>query len=537
MGETPVEELREELRKLGYLHTGIERWFVLDPLSSRTFWGELLTVAAKSAVLVTPFFLLPMLIVMSLQNRRMNGLDLVTIAALYLPIVFVTAFALAIAVSLLIRVKPGLFVERQRLLLATAIAGSAVFPTLLTVWWAEFDRDPTAFERVVFAACAAGLFAVGSYVLHAAFLSFSIHESGVIPTTRQKSRGRWILLIGTALLAFVILPVAIEDSTPVAKSAEPVLVSPGAGRVAFIGVDGLSFDLGSLALTQLPSRHPIALSRGAAPPELWATVATGTGPALHGVHSIEAIELRATRSILQSVSAIDIALRSIGPALSLTRRVALPPAVREREYAWEVIAAKGSPVSAINWWTAGAESGALRSIPQEQVFRAARRRSSTPAELAVEVDREAARLIVASLDDSRVASVYLPALDVLRNRIPLPDEERERLSGIALSNLRSLVAELTSRGWIVFVAGADAASGRGIAASALPLTQPVAADDIAPTVLDLAGFPRSREMTGTSRLPGSRQEVISSFGDRENVSPVATDAEYFENLKSLGYIK
>lgn len=535
--ETPVEELRDELRKLGYLHTGIERWFVPDSPHSRTFRGELLTVGAKSAVLMTPFVLLPLLIVMSLQNRRLNGLDLITIAALELPIVFSLAFAVTILVSLLIRLRPGAFVERQRLLLATAIGTSAILPTLLTAWWSQFDRDPAPFERLSFATCALALFGVGSYVLYAAFLSFSIHESGVIPTVRQGPRGRWILLLGTALLAFVILPVAIGQTEPAGTAAEPVVVAQTDARIAILGVDGLSFDLGSLVLAELPSRHALELPRHTEPTELWATLATGTAPRLHGVHSIDGIVLEPSGNILQSVSRIDFPLRSIAPVLSLARRVALPPAVRERDYVWEVMASRGLPVTAINWWTAGRENGALRSIPQEEVFRAARTRAQTPAELALAVDREAARLLLASLNDSRVASVYLPSLDVLRNRITLSAAGREKQSELALSNLASLVGELRRRGWIVMVAGADAKSGRGIVASTIPLAAETKAADIAPTLLDLAGFPRSREMSGESRLPNTRQEVIASFGDRENVGAVPTDAEYFENLRSLGYIK
>jgi len=53
-----VDQLREQLKNLGYLSHGIERWFARDPWSSRTFWQELVLVAAKAATLIALFIAL-----------------------------------------------------------------------------------------------------------------------------------------------------------------------------------------------------------------------------------------------------------------------------------------------------------------------------------------------------------------------------------------------------------------------------------------------------------------------------------------------
>src|SRR6185436_11577699 len=47
-----VDELRSQLRQRGYLSHGIERWFALDPWSSRACWLELVLVALKAGTLI-----------------------------------------------------------------------------------------------------------------------------------------------------------------------------------------------------------------------------------------------------------------------------------------------------------------------------------------------------------------------------------------------------------------------------------------------------------------------------------------------------
>ena len=59
MPDPSVDLLRQQLRDRGYLSHGIERWFALDPWSSRTFWLELAIVALKAALVVALFGILP----------------------------------------------------------------------------------------------------------------------------------------------------------------------------------------------------------------------------------------------------------------------------------------------------------------------------------------------------------------------------------------------------------------------------------------------------------------------------------------------
>ena len=71
-----VESLRTQLRERGYLTHGIERWFALDPWSSRAFWLELITLALKAATLIAAFGALPLA-----RIGNTLGLDELTVAS------------------------------------------------------------------------------------------------------------------------------------------------------------------------------------------------------------------------------------------------------------------------------------------------------------------------------------------------------------------------------------------------------------------------------------------------------------------------
>jgi arylsulfatase A-like enzyme len=61
--------------------------------------------------------------------------------------------------------------------------------------------------------------------------------------------------------------------------------------------------------------------------------------------------------------------------------------------------------------------------------------------------------------------------------------------------------------------------------------------DVAPTLCALMGFPASSEMPGRSLLP-TELPRIATYGSRiPRTENVKVNEEYYQNLKSLGYIK
>ena len=94
---------------------------------------------------------------------------------------------------------------------------------------------------------------------------------------------------------------------------------------------------------------------------------------------------------------------------------------------------RGVPSLSVNWWTTDdSRSGALESIGQSSIFTAA---GGDPLQL----DRGATKRALAAIDRSRprFVAIYLPALDVILNRLPL-DRSKELAASVraALAQVR-----------------------------------------------------------------------------------------------------
>ena len=80
-------------------------------------------------------------------------------------------------------------------------------------------------------------------------------------------------------------------------------------------------------------------------------------------------------------------------------------------------------------------------------------------------------------------------------------------------------------------------SVQGVLASTIALTKPESSWDVAPTIAELAGFPASEEMPGRSAVKTS-QPRIATYGERSRTeSATRLNQEYYESLRSLGYIR
>jgi hypothetical protein len=137
-------------------------------------------------------------------------------------------------------------------------------------------------------------------------------------------------------------------------------------------------------------------------------------------------------------------------------------------------------------------------------------------------------------------TVYLPSLDVILNRMAIDRSTQLAESVRALDEIRTTIDALRGRGYEVIVAGlpGDRQSGSGVLASTIAFGRGGAsAYDIAPTLCALAGFPASAEMPGSSMVPTPLARV-AGYGRRASPAEnVKVNQEYYENLKSLGYIR
>jgi hypothetical protein len=190
----------------------------------------------------------------------------------------------------------------------------------------------------------------------------------------------------------------------------------------------------------------------------------------------------------------------------------------------------------VNWWTTDdVRSGALESIAQASIFAAA---SGNP----LEVDSGARKRTLTAIDRThpKFVTVYLPALDVILNRLGLDQSAQLADSVRALDGIRETTNALRARGYEIILLGlpGDRQGGRGVLASTMPLAnRAVMAYDVAPTLCALMGFPTSSEMTGTPLVPTELPQ-IASYGRRVTLAEtVKVNEEYYRNLKSLGYIR
>lgn len=537
MSGESVDQLREQLRERGYLTHGIERWFALDPWRSGTFWVELAIVAAKGGLILALFGALPEVAVMLARNYPLGPAETLSMLLLYGVTWFVASSLLMAAIGLLLKIRPEVAIDTPRALLAISLAAAALLVSPIAVWWYRFDTPPGALELAAGLLLVLAFFLVSTVVVSAALLAFSVHELRRIPAIHRKSRTLPMTISAAILMAalFAAAHAVQEKSAP--QLPLQVVTAPTQRRLALVAVDGLTFEI----FRTRPELERIMASANAAPAvpgesttERWASVGTGVPTAAHGVRAIEGVRLAGGSHVLQSVSRADVVLRNLGGTFGIARRQPLPPTVRKRDYVWEIVAARGIPSVAVNWWTSPTgRFGALDSIGQESLFAAARGD-------ALNVDREAAARLETAVahDRPQLATLYLPALDVVLNRLPLDVSSRLSASIRALDGIEAVTQAIRARGYDVILIGlpGDGQQGRAVIGATFSLPSRPSPSDVAPTILSLLGFPASVEMPGKTLVgEGSR---IPSYGVRNaGTSSLKVDEEYFENLKSLGYIK
>ena len=515
MPDASVDSLRQQLRDRGYLSRGIERWFALDPWSSRTFWLELVTVALKAAVVIALFGILPLTAIMLFRNHPLSPLETIELALIYGATWTAVAFALIVVIALVLKLRPALAVDTPRALLVISLATSALLTTLIAVWWSGFAASPPSPELATGIALTIVFFLMTTIVVSAALLSFSIYELKRVPAIHQ--RPRTVPMTVAAVVLFGLLFIPGQEKT---SGQEPlqVVTTPVARRVALVAVDGLTFEIFASRTNLARAVAPVP---GASTAERWASIGTGVPTKAHGVRAIEGVRLPGGTHIIQTLSDADSPVRILGT------RQPLPPTVRRRDFVWEVFAHRGMQVLAVNWWTSS------EGITQQSVFAEAKGD-------ALAVDAIAMRRLLAGIDRNhpQFVTVYLPALDVILNRLPLDRSAQLAQSVRALDQIDQAIAALKSRGYDAIAIGmpGDHQTGRAVIASTIPLATGASAYDVAPTLCALLGFPASNEMPGKS-LAGDVPH-ITTYGNRSSSSgSTKVDQEYYENLKSLGYIR
>jgi Type I phosphodiesterase / nucleotide pyrophosphatase len=388
-----VDELRQQLRALGYLDAGVNR-FVLGPATDRRRRSSIallaaLRVGALAALLLGPAAAVGM-------NGRLPGLvtgprDAIVIAV-YLGLLFGAAvsgvaFAMSLAAAALARSGA---VDRARPISRTAGAIIAVAClAYLTLWWqsanAGFGWNApawTAFALTVAVAISLLLGHVSASAAFAVAIAHHGHDSTSTTALRtHSSRRAWLPTIAAATIAFAGAAALLVITAPREENAGqrvPLAVVSGGLRVRVIAIDGVDpgildevaagGEIPALSRALKRTRAALELDDSATPRDparAWTTVATGQPPAAHGVHGLETRRVAGLQGSLgaDEQSRPGTTIRAATDLLRLTRPSVASGNERRVKTLWEVAGDAGLRTVVVNWWaTWPAVSGATGAV-------------------------------------------------------------------------------------------------------------------------------------------------------------------------------
>jgi hypothetical protein len=555
-----VDAVREELRRLGYLDSGLDR-FVLGGGAAA---GSPLRASLRAAYRVglvggVVFGLSATLAAAGLDRRLLREPQDLVVLAVYLALAFGALAGLAaLAAGLLAGWagraghRPGPTVARNAGLAVALLAMGYV-----ALWW----RSHLAGASLPAQAAGVGVglllsLALGRFASLAAVAVLSAGGGpGRLPPASLSRRRALPLLLG-ALTVFLAV-VAASALLPGERSVEApdFAVVPTGLRVRVLAIDGLERGMAEqmMARGEMPALAAL-VAQGAhaalrAEPErvpaiVWTTVATGRGPEAHGIQSAEARRVAGLRTPVGldgPPSPFASALGSATDLLRLTRKQPPSAALRSVKAFWNVASDKGLRVGIVNWWaTWPAEPVNGYLVTDRALFRiekggAPEREVHPPdafetlkalpaagdAERARRLDRfhlaAAAALRGATPPD--LEALYLPGLDIftmqhlgdapasdlaaLDTKLAAVREQHRYVDGL----IGEAVASRTDKDVVVLVgdpgrlARSGAAPGEGLlvlcGGPVAPGDLGTASErDVAPTVLHLLGLPKSRELDG-----------------------------------------
>ena len=555
-----VEQVRDELRRLGYLEHGVDR-FVLAGAASTSPTRASARAATRVGILGGLLFGAALtLAAAGLDPRlRREPRDLLVLSV-YLVIALTLATATATFLAGLAagwwarrrRRRPGPTVSRN-VGLALGVAGLGY----VALWWrAHAWGAPLVTQAAAILLGLALSAALGRFGALAAVAVLTAGGMGDQLPEASVSRRRMVPLLAAAAL---LLGGAVSAAAYLAGSATAVTpdfaVVPTGLRVRVLGIDGLDRRMADQMIGRGEMPHLQALLAGGAhatlraepeqvPAIVWTTIATGRGPEAHGIRSTGARRLPGM-SLPMPVAGDDPFARALGTATDLLRLGRAQPAtsvLRRAKTFWNVASEKGLRVGVVNWWAtwpADPVNGYI--VTERALFKlekgGAFERETSPAEVFERLRPLAARVVEKprGIDEFALAAaqslsagsppdieaVYLPGLDIATMQQVAdrggagPDDLASldaRLDAVRayyrfVDEMIGRAAEPSSAADVLVLVGDPGRLARRggtpaglLVVSGVPIRAAdlgeVSERDVAPTVLHLAGLPTSRELEG-----------------------------------------
>jgi Type I phosphodiesterase / nucleotide pyrophosphatase len=562
-----VDQVREELRRLGYLDRGLDR-FVLaaarsattTAASARAAWRVGLASGVLLALAVT-------VAAVGLDRRLLAEPQDLAVLGLYVALVLglaatATAFVLGAVAGLVARKRgrgPGPALPRS-----VAVVFGLVGFVYLALWWRSRAAEAPLPAQAAALAVGLGLSLVlGRFGWLAAVVVLSTGgPEAHLPQARLSRRHVAPFLGATALL----LALGVGGSwlsEKAGREAPAFAVVPTGLRVRVVGIDGLERGMMSQRLAAGEMPHLAALLAGAArarlrvepervPAIVWTTIATGRGPEAHGIQSTGTRRLFGMRTPLAAAeSPLTERLGAATDLLRITRSAPPSSALRGAKAFWNVASEKGLRVGVVNWWATWPCDPVNGYVVTDRAFLRVDRggapdREACPVDvfdslraLAPPPGTDRARALDGFYGDAArllrdgspadIEAVYLPGLDIATTQqlgeAPTADlASLDTRLGVVRDYHRflddrigALTDDLSPRDVLVLVADPGRlARGGPSPEGTLALVGAVVAPqdlgraserDVAPTVLHLAGLPVSRELSGQV-LEAALQEVF-----------------------------
>jgi hypothetical protein len=550
-----VDQVREELRRLGYLDSGLDR-FVLGGGGRASPVGALFRVGLRVGLVGGALLgLVFTLAAVALDRPLLSEPADLAVLALYLSATLGAGSALAVVFGGLGAVWIGGRLSRKagphlsrNVGLAVAVFGLAY----LALWWRSHALAAPLLAQTAAVVVGLGLSLIlwrfGSLavvaVLSAGGLSDQLPEASL-------SRRRVVPLLALALLLFGGGLAASRLGAPGGPPPPDFAVVPTGLRVRLLGIDGLEARMTEELLKEgRMERLKGLLESGArgrlkAEPEqipaiVWTTIATGRGPEAHGIHSLGARRLPGMKTPLASGGPFASTLETSAELLRITRTE--PPSSRMRSVKafWNVASEKGLRVGIVNWWATWPPDAVTGFLVTDRAFFKLEKGGAPDREVFPPEDFDALKGLLGTLPQEdrprRLDRFQMAAARALGAR-EAPDLEAVYLPGLDIVTMQQLggaggdLAALSERvsavkayyafvdqligealdglrpGDILVLVGDPGRFSRrsghpeGIfAAYGAPVVQRdlgvVSERDVAPTLLDLVGLPISRELDG-----------------------------------------
>lgn len=383
-----VDDLRQQLRSLGYLDAGVDR-FVLAPAARGRrplviAWLASVRIGVLAALLLGPAAAIG---VATRVSGLITGARDGFVVAGYLGLLFgaacsAVAFAISLITSLFLG-HPGISRCRRGLALAAGTTFTLACLVYLTLWWDASTLNPAGGWRFLWTliplAYAAGVSVVLGHLVTVTTLAVVVSrngdvepEPGVPGSSRTVVAAAVVLTFCGALLLFSLT----SRSEPVTSNAPPLTVVSSGARVRLIAIDGFdpriarrladSGRVPTLASLLASATATIRYRDTGDPARAWTTVATGQPPEVHSVHGLE---IRRVAGVQGSFAAgargsVGQALGAVTDLLRLTRPSVASGSERRVKTFWEVATSAGLRTVVVNWWAtwpATADGGIVAS--------------------------------------------------------------------------------------------------------------------------------------------------------------------------------